>query len=645
MRLPRRDEEHGDDDHARDEGDIKDPGRRVHSTVIPATAHATSVTIAARDEVDLEGGVTVQRSWIRPSIVLLAVVGVLAVPAAGVSQPAEKTPTAQGTGGAAATVDLLATHAAIEALRDGANAVDAAVVAAAVLGVVEPFSCGIGGGGFMVIRTAGGKVATIDHRETAPAAMHPTSFFEGGSPLSFADARWSGLSAGVPGTVEGWDEALQRYGTMSLDEALQPAIEIARDGFLVDPIFSGQIQGNVDFFDDITSTRDLYLDPDGTPRDVGTTFRNPDMARTYERIAHLGAKGFYRGAVADAIVTAVHSPPLTPTANHVWRPGVMEMRDLHTYVAPERAPTKISYRGLDVYGMGPPSSGGSTDGEALNILEGFTLSPADRARAFHLFIEASRFSFADRGAYLADADFFPVPLTGLLSDAFAAERRALINPTQATPSPVAPGNPHPHNTPGQAAATALTGGGTTHLTVSDRHGNVVSYTFTIESIGGNGIVVPGWGFLLNNELTDFDFGSTTLPNKVEGGKRPRSSMSPTIVLRDGAPLLAVGSPGGSMIITTVLQILLDRLDLGASLPETIAAPRASQRNTATTVAEPAFVSSPLGQQLASQYSQPFSTTAEIGAVTGIEFLGTGRVLAAAEPTRRGGGSAMVVDPG
>jgi gamma-glutamyltranspeptidase/glutathione hydrolase len=475
--------------------------------------------------------------------------------------------------------------------------------------------------------------------------MHPQSFFEGGSPLPFTDARWSGLSAGVPGTVAGWNDALSRYGTMSLGEALQPAIEIARDGFVVDQVFFNQTVPNVDFFDDIASTRALYLDPDGTPRDVGSTLRNADLAQTYARIAHLGAKGFYRGAVADAMVNAVQSPPLAPDANHVWRPGVMEMRDVHDYMAPERVPTKITYRGLDVYGMGPPSSGGSTDGEALNILEGFSLSASDRARAFHLFIEASRFSFADRNAYVADPDYFAVPLAGLLSDGFAAERRALIDPTQATPSPVAPGNPHPYNTPGQAAATATTGGGTTHLTVSDRHGNVVSYTFTIESTGGNGIVVPGFGFLLNNELTDFDFGSTTHPNKVEGGKRPRSSMSPTIVLRNGAPLLAVGSPGGSMIITTVLQVLLDRLDLGASLPDAIAAPRASQRNTTTTVAEPAFVSSTLGQQLASQYLQPFSTTPEIGAVTGIEFLGNGRVLAAAEPTRRGGGSAMVEAPG
>jgi gamma-glutamyltranspeptidase/glutathione hydrolase len=295
--------------------------------------------------------------------------------------------------------------------------------------------------------------------------------------------------------------------------------------------------------------------------------------------------------------------------------------------------------------MGPPSSGGSTDGEALNILEGFDLDPADRAQALHFFLEASRFSFADRNAYLADSDFFPVPLAGLLSDGFAAERRALINAERAAVSPVPPGNPYPYNTPGQAAATATTGGGTTHLTVSDRAGNVVSYTFTIESIGGNGVVVPGWGFLLNNELTDFNFDSLTHPNRVEGGKRPRSSMSPTIVVDDGQPLLALGSPGGSMIITTVLQMLIERLDLGATLPQAIARPRASQRNTAATVAEPAFASSPEGQTLASQYGHVFSTTSEIGAVTGIEFLGGGLVLAAAEPVRRGGGSAMVEESG
>jgi gamma-glutamyltranspeptidase/glutathione hydrolase len=564
------------------------------------------------------------------------------------AQPVEpvKQPTAVGKGGAVATVDVLATHAAMEALRDGANAIDAAVVAAGVLGVVEPFSCGVGGGGFMVIRTRSGKITTIDHRETAPVAMQADAFWDGGSPLAFNAARFSGLSAGVPGTVRGWDRALRRYGTMSLDEALEPAIEVAREGFTVDALFSSQIQQNLDFFDDIPSTSELYLDADGTPLDPGTVFRNTDLARTYERIAERGAKGFYRGLVADAIVKAVQTPPVAPGANHVWRAGLMTERDVKKYEAPERPPTRIEYRGLDAYGMGPPSSGGSTDGEALNILEGYELDSAGRTQALHLFLEASRFSFADRGAYLADPDYFDVPLRGLLSDEFAGERRALIDPDQAAQSPVAPGDPYPHNTAGLAAATATTGGGTTHVTVSDRAGNVVSYTFTIESIGGNGVVVPGWGFLLNNELTDFNFDSLMHPNRVEGGKRPRSSMSPTIVLDDGRPLLALGSPGGSMIITTVLQVLLERLDLGATLPEAIAAPRASQRNTPTTAAEPDFVSSTEGQALADAYGHVFATPppAEIGAVTAVEFLGGRRVLAAAEPTRRGGGSAMVERP-
>jgi gamma-glutamyltranspeptidase/glutathione hydrolase len=539
---------------------------------------------------------------------------------------------------------VLATEAAVEVLRDGGNAVDATVTAAAVLGVTEPFSCGIGGGGFMVIRTADGAVTTIDGRETAPGAMRPDSFWEGGGPLSFNEARFSGLSAGVPGTVRSWDVALDRYGTMTLAEALQPGIDVARRGFVVDQTFFDQTLANVDFFDDIPSTEAIYLDPDGSPRDVGSVLRNPDLARAYERIAHLGAKGFYRGAIADAMVGAVQDPPAAVDANHLWRPGVITMRDVRAYVAPERDPVRVGYRGLDVYGMGPPSSGGSTVGEALNILEGFALSAADRTRAFHLYLEASRFSFADRNAYLADPDYFDVPLAGLTSDGFAAERRALIDPERAAVSPVPPGNPYPYDTAGQASVTASQSETTTHVTVADGFGNVVSYTFTIESTGGNGIVVPGWGFLLNNELTDFNFDSLTHPNRVEGGKRPRSSMSPTIVVDDGRPLLAVGSPGGSTIITTVLQILVDRLDLGASLPEAIAAPRATQRNTAATLAESAFLSSPEAQELVARYGHVLALTGEIGAATGIEFLGGARLLAAAEPQRRGGGSAAVVHP-
>jgi gamma-glutamyltranspeptidase / glutathione hydrolase len=346
-------------------------------------------------------------------------------------------------------------------------------------------------------------------------------------------------------------------------------------------------------------------------------------------------------------VEAVTHPPVAADANHVWRPGVMTEADVEGYRAVQRAPTHVSYRGLDVSGMGPPSSGGSTVGEALNLLSGFDLS-GDRTRALHLFLESSRVAFADRGAWLADPAYFDVPLRGLLSTGFADERRALIDPDDAGTSPVAPGDPRPYDgsssPSGEAAATITRAGTTTHITTADASGQVVSYTFTIESTGGNGIVVPRFGFLLNNELTDFNFDSTTHPNRVEGGKRPRSSMSPTIVTSAGTPVLALGSPGGSMIITTVLQLLVDTLDLDRALPDAIAAPRASQRNTAATLAEPAFISSTEGQSLINDYGHNLQPTGEIGAATGITFFGGGALQAAAEPNRRGGGNAQVTGP-
>ncbi len=578
-----------------------------------------------------------------PGLLLVTVLAFAAAPAASAQSPA----TAVGKGGAAATVDRLATQAAIDTLRRGGNATDAAVTAAAVLGVTEPFSCGIGGGGFMVSYDARARrVSTNDHRETAPADMRPDSFMVNGTALPFNDARYSGLSVGVPGTVRGWAAALRRDGTMSLADALAPAVRIARGGFVVDQTFFDQIKGNLDYFDDAPATAALYLDPDGTPRDVGTTFRNPDLARTLELIARVGTRGFYRGKVANAIVETVRRPPVSPTANHTWRPGVMRNRDLHAYTHARRPPTLVGYRGLQVYGMGPPSSGGSTVGEALNILEGYPLGALTREHQMHRRFEASRFAFADRGTFLADPAFFSVPLRGLLSDGFAATRRPLIGERAAT-SPVAPGDPFPFNGSANRAAepsaTTVRAGSTTHISVTDRRRNVVSYTFTIESTGGAGLVVPGYGFLLNNELTDFNFDSVTHANRVEPGKRPRSSMSPTIVLRDGKPWLTVGSPGGSMIITTVLQLLTDRIDARMTLPQAIAAPRASQRNTASSSPEAEFLTLPEVAALRAR-GHTFGAPAEIGAATGIELRRDGRTTAAAEPVRRGGGSAMVERP-
>jgi gamma-glutamyltranspeptidase/glutathione hydrolase len=567
----------------------------------------------------------------------------------------EKTPTATGTGGAAASVDTLATNAAVKTLSQGGNAVDAAVAAAGVLGVVEPFSCGIGGGGFMVIRTPKGKVTTIDGRETAPASMQPDVFIDKatGKPLAFNDARFSGLSAGVPGTPATWSKALRKFGTTSLAQALKPGIEVATNGYTVDQTFFNQVNDVATYFDDVPSTAKLYLDPDGTPRDVGTTIKNPDMAKTYGIIARKGTKrGFYRGDVAQATAEAAAHPPIAD-ADHVWRDGLMTTRDLKRYRAPERKPVVSNFRGYTVYGMGPPSSGGSTVAEVLNILGGYAPT-TDKVTTYHRLLEASRYAFADRNAYVGDPAFFDVPLEGLTSLSFAAERRALIGATAAK-SPVEPGNPYDdqHGKGKKArrphADVSHPNQSTTHLTVVDKHGMMVSYTFTIESIGGNAVTVPGYGFLLNNELTDFNFTPVSPnrpdPNLPDGGKRPRSSMSPTIIEKDGKPFMAVGSPGGSTIIGTVLEILVNRFDLGYTLPDAIAAPRAVERNNPTAQAEKAFQLSPEGQALHAlghEWSDP-PGSGEIGAATGIEVHGD-QLTAAAEPQRRGVGSAGVVTP-
>jgi gamma-glutamyltranspeptidase / glutathione hydrolase len=599
-----------------------------------------------------------RRRVVRSLCALVALSTLLAAPVA-VAQPKPAEPpkaaTATGTGGAAATVDATATRAATAALRRGANAVDAAIVAAAVLGVTEPYSCGIGGGGFMTVyRAATGRVTTIDSRETAPAAFRPTSLLDPttGEPLDFDETVTSGLGVGVPGTVRGWEEALRRYGTWPLRRALRPAIGVAREGFPIDETFHAQTEDNAERFANFGSTRALYLTKGGNARPVGSVQRNSDLAATYRRLAAGGAKAFYAGRMARDVVATARRPPVRRGASATIRPGVMATGDLSDYQARVRRPAAVGYRGLDVYGMAPPSSGGSTVGETLNILEGYAdLSTVPRERALHRYLAASAMAYADRGAYLGDPEFFDVPLKGLLSDGFAAERRALIG-EQAPSLPQPPGDPFaengdpsPSNNAPPASVTSARNGSTTHLTVSDREGNVVSYTFTIEQTGGSGMVVPGRGFLLNNELTDFEF-EPGKPNSPEPGKRPRSSIAPTIVLERDRPVLALGSPGGATIITTVLQVLLERLDLGRSLPEAIAAPRVSNRNGATTEAEPAFLRRPEAAALTGRgwkLGEP-AAGPEIGAVTAIEFLRRGRTRAAAEPERRGGGAAAVVRP-
>ena len=598
----------------------------------------------------------------------LASVALIGAPAGAAVSPAAKKPVAIGTGGAVASVDLAASEAGLRILKAGGNAVDAAVATAAALGVTEPYSGGIGGGGFFVFYDArAGRVLTINGRESAPARFHRRSFIDPstGDPIPFVEAVTSGLSVGVPGTVRQWTEALRRFGTMRLSRVLEPAISIAEQGFVVDSTFRLQTLGNRDRFADFPPTRRLFLTRTGDAPRVGSVFRNPDLARTYRQLGARGSDFFYTGALAREIVQTVQSPPVRPGAPRRVRPGVMTIHDLQRYAAPVERPTHLRYRGLDVYGAPPPSSGGTTVGEALNILERFALSRVSRAQALHYYLEASRLAFADRGRYVGDPAYVPVPVRELLADGFARERACLIRRHEALESPVDPGSPdgnYRRCQPGGAdAATRDTEGmNTTHLTVADRWGNIAAYTFTIEQTGGSGIVVPGRGFLLNNELTDFSFGPPVPgghdPNLPAPGKRPRSSISPTIVLDRGTPVLAVGSPGGSTIITTVLQVLVNHLDRGMSLPEAIAAPRVSQRNSDPASAEPEFLALPVADVLQDRYGQEMAVVTpspltppqyflpEIGAATGIRFFRGGVLQAVAEPRRRGGGSALVVNP-
>ncbi|WP_273034794.1 gamma-glutamyltransferase [Massilia timonae] len=575
----------------------------------------------------------------------LACVLVVAVSFQGVAAA----PVMTGTGGAVATISAQASQAALTILHQGGNAVDAAVAAAATLGVTDPFSCGIGGGGFMVIYLARDKrVITIDHRETAPGAVGPRLFQQDGKPLDFETAVASGAAVGVPGTVRGWHEALERYGSMRFSQVLAPAIEVADGGFRINANFSKLVEQNDKKFRQFAPTSELYLHK-GKALPAGTLLRNPGMARAYREIAQGGVKAFYEGPIARAIVDSVNRPPVAK--GYAVRPGAMTMADLANYEARIRPALRSTYRGYELYGMPLPSSGGPTVAHALNILEGYDLKSLPRARAEHLYIEASRLAFADRNAYLADPEYVDAPLAGLLSKQYAAERRALIDPRKAAPGAVAAGDPYRYQNdpsiplrtqPAAAVKLAPESAHTTHLTVSDKDGNVVAYTFTIESWGGSGIVVPGYGFLLNNELTDFDFdASGPHPNVPEAGKRPRSSMAPTIALKDGKPAFSIGSPGGSTIITTVLQTIVNHVDFGMPMDQALDAPRISQRNALDTSVEPGFTDTAQARALSGFGQRWESPAEEIGAANALVFNPDGTVTAVSEGKRHGVGTALV----
>jgi gamma-glutamyltranspeptidase/glutathione hydrolase len=495
----------------------------------------------------------------------------------------------------------LAAEAGARILENGGNAVDAAAAIQFALNVVEPQSSGIGGGGFMMIHLAKtNETFIIDSREKAPAAATPDMF----GTLSFADASTSGISVGVPGTLRGVATALEKWGTISLAEALKPAIKLADEGFKVGPLLAADIVDTTDRGFPMTNLQpetEAIFRPGGVPLKEGDLLVQPDLAKTFKLIAEQGPDVFYKGEIAQAIVDAQ-----AQMRTRVGPPGLgrMTLADLADYdVAEDRVPIVGSYRGFTIASMPPPSSGGLTIIQMLKMLERFPLGDTSQGFGFgakntlHVMIEAMRLAFADRAFWMGDEDFVPVPKTGLLADGYVQIRSAMINVNSRMPDPTA-GNPLPFDTaslPSRKVKLAALGPQaegvhTTHFAVVDKRGNMVSYTTTVESLFGSGITVPGYGFLLNNELTDFNMTPTFNPatgnpgaNDVAPFKRPRSSMSPSMLFKDGKPFAAYGASGGATIINGLLQITFNILDHGMTIQEAINAPRISVNSPAGTV--------------------------------------------------------------
>jgi len=474
------------------------------------------------------------------------------------------------------TANPHASTAAIEILRRGGSAIDAAIAAQLVLGLVEPQSSGLGGGAFLLHWDAGSEtVEAYDGRETAPAAARPDLFLKpDGTPMPFMEAVVGGRAVGVPGLVAMLAMAHRDHGVLDWASLFEPAIELAETGFTVSPRLHAMISAMDRLAEDPAARAYFYADtgPGVSPLPVGHRLRNPAYARTLRIIAEQGPEGFYHGEIAEAIVAAV-----TGHAN----PGAMTLEDLAGYEAKKREPVCRPYRGYRVCGMPPPSSGGLTTAMILGLLEPFAL-PAMRPGSpttVHLISEASRLAYADRARYMADSDFVTVPVEVLTDPRYIADRARLIHPGRSMG--VAEAGRLDWQT---APAKEMSRASTTHLAIVDGRGNAVSLTSSIE--GPFGAHVMAAGFLLNNQLTDFSFvperNGMAVANAVAGGKRPRSSMAPTLVFApDGGLFAALGSPGGSRIIAYVAQTLVGLIDWGLPMQEAIDLPRHVNRNGVT----------------------------------------------------------------
>ncbi len=477
-----------------------------------------------------------------------------------------------------AAANPLAADAGLAMLRGGGSAIDAAIAVQMVLALVEPQSSGLGGGAFIVHYDAGAKTTTTyDGRETAPEAAKPERFLGAdGKPLPFRLAVAGGLSVGAPGVLRALELAHKAHGKLAWTGLFQPAIDLARQGFAVSPRLSAALAEEKALRDD-PAARAYFYAPDGTAWPAGHVLKNPALAGTLDAIARGGADAFYRGPLAQRIAATVRGAAKNP--------GDLTAADIAAYQAKERPAVCGPYRVWTVCGMGPPSSGGLTVLQILGAVQRFDLKAMKpmSAEAVHVIAEAMRLAYADRGLYMADGDFVKVPVKGLIDPAYLAERAKLIAPGKAMDKAV-PGEPPGREARlwGRDASPELPS--TSHIVVVDAAGNAVSMTTTIEDAFGARLMVDG--FLLNNELTDFSFSPTDngkpVANRVEGRKRPRSSMSPTLVFdRDGKLVLALGSPGGSAIINYVAKALIGVLDWGLDIQAAIDLPNFGSRGGAT----------------------------------------------------------------
>ena len=468
--------------------------------------------------------------------------------------------------GMVSAADPRAAEAGAEMLRKGGSAVDAAFATLLALNVVEPESQGIGGGSYLVYSPRGSTPVTFDGRETAPRAATGTWFYKDGQPLDHADAVPGGKSVGVPGNLRMMGQAQQRYGKLPWAALFQPAIRLARDGFRITPRLYGSLDGSRRTGALSAEGRSLFYQADGNPKPVGTLVKNPAFAAFLEHIAARGAESFYAGSNARNIVATVNRSPINPSQ--------MTVGDIASYKVVQRAPVCGTYRGYRICGMGPSSSGGTTVFETLKQLERFNLTKLgpNSPVAWHLIAESMRLAYADREQYLGDPAYVSVPTAGLMDAAYLAKRSALISADR-TMASVAAG--HPAGSPKLCMPTPVPEHGTSHFVAVDSQGNVASETSTIEDIFGSGLMVNG--YYLNNELTDFnivpDKDGCPTANRVAGGKRPRSSMSPTIVWGpNGHVRLAVGAAGGPTIPAQVLKAIIGVIDWRLSAQQAIALP-------------------------------------------------------------------------